>query len=165
MLFRSACFIWGLNFSIRRNALFDAGGFHPDWIPKPLQRFQGDGETGLSLKAIQAGLKALYHPQAAVRHHIPTSRMTMGFFEERAYASGICASYTQIRRKAGREILSQMKQFLVDVFRRKTTSAPSLGNRQLRMECAFKAGYAFHQEEVRRDPSLLDWVLDRKSVV
>lgn len=91
------CFVWGLNFAIRRKALFDLGGFHPDSVPKSLQRFQGDGETGLSLKLRRAGLKALYHPEASVQHEVPASRLTIEYFEQRAYFQGVCDSYTQIR--------------------------------------------------------------------
>ena len=43
-----ANYVWGLNFSIHRQALLDLGGFHPDCIPKHLQHFQGDGETDLA---------------------------------------------------------------------------------------------------------------------
>ena len=53
------CFVWGLNFAIRRNILLDRGGFHPDCLPKPLQLFQGDGETGLSLKLVGGWLLRL----------------------------------------------------------------------------------------------------------
>ena len=53
------CLIWGLNYAIRRQVLFDVGGFHPDNIPKALQRYQGDGETGSSLRVQAAGLTAL----------------------------------------------------------------------------------------------------------
>ena len=55
-------YVWGLNFAIRKSAFEDCGGFHPDCIPKALQRYQGDGETGLSLKIKSKGLRTLYHP-------------------------------------------------------------------------------------------------------
>src|SRR4029077_15714003 len=53
-------YIWGLNFSIRREVFVKCGGFHPDTVPAPLQRYQGDGETGLSLKLKAAGFRTLY---------------------------------------------------------------------------------------------------------
>jgi glycosyltransferase involved in cell wall biosynthesis len=69
--FTDPCFVWGLNFSIRRRVFDDAGGFHPDCVPKALQRYQGDGETGLTLKIKEEGIAALYHPGLAVTHVIP----------------------------------------------------------------------------------------------
>jgi glycosyltransferase involved in cell wall biosynthesis len=42
--------IWGLNYAIRKNTVYELGGFHPDNISPDLQHFQGDGESGLSLK-------------------------------------------------------------------------------------------------------------------
>jgi glucosyl-dolichyl phosphate glucuronosyltransferase len=151
-------YIWGLNFAIRRNILFELGGFHPDCIPKALQRFQGDGESGLRLKAARAGLKALYHPRAAVQHEVPSSRMTVRYFEQRAYYDGVCSSYTQIRQdgrvaKTGAALqhpLRRIKRFLVEATR---------GGVQRQVAKASAEGYRFHQEEVRRDPALLDWVL------
>lgn len=43
-------YIWGLNFSIRKQTMYDCGGFHPDLVPAYLQCWQGDGETGLTKK-------------------------------------------------------------------------------------------------------------------
>src|SRR5712691_10295422 len=77
-------YIFGLNFAIRRETLFAQGGFHPDCLPGPLQRYQGDGETGLSMKIKRSGLKALYHPQASLDHEVPASRLTEAYFAHRA---------------------------------------------------------------------------------
>lgn len=56
-------FIWGLNFCIRKKTLIDLGGFHPDCIPESLQQYQGDGETGLTLKAIYTMPKKVTYPK------------------------------------------------------------------------------------------------------
>src|ERR1035441_5185580 len=34
------CYVWGLNFSIRKKVFHECGGFHPDCLPKSLQRYQ-----------------------------------------------------------------------------------------------------------------------------
>ncbi len=81
-------FVWGLNYSIRRTTLWRLGGFHPDNIPDEIQYFQGDGESGLSFKAEQLGMKALYQPGALVYHQIPASRLTYNYFERRAFTKG-----------------------------------------------------------------------------
>ena len=82
-------FIWGLNFSIRRDVLFDLGGFHPDNLPDHLQHFQGDGETGLSLKARSEGARAIYQPRAIVFHRIPAERLTVCYFQRRQLYQGV----------------------------------------------------------------------------
>ena len=63
------CFVCGLNFSIRKNVFHECGGFHPDLMPKALQRYQGDGETGLSLKIKKIG--TLYGPLSSICRRNP----------------------------------------------------------------------------------------------
>ncbi len=157
-------FVWGLNFSIRKNILFEYGGFHPDNIPKLLQRFQGDGETGLSLNLVRAKVKALYHPQASVQHEIPASRLTAEYFEERALYQGVCDSYTHIRAARGvanagkpwKDSFRRIGTILSRVTSTNTSLAHKLRNRTAD---AYHAGYRSHQQEVRGDPKLLEWVL------
>lgn len=52
--------IWGLNFAIRREVILECGGFHIDLVPKQFMRWQGDGETGLTMKLKAKGYKAVY---------------------------------------------------------------------------------------------------------
>lgn len=156
------CYVWGLNFAIRRKTLFDLGGFHPDCIPKSLQRFQGDGETGLSLKVALAGFKAMYHPRASVQHEVPTSRMTVQYFEQHAYYQGVCDSYTEIR--ANRQCLRPTRTLRKQLGRIKRAVLKTIheiksSEIDRRVSLAYQAGYRFHREEVRRDPRLLEWVL------
>ena len=158
------CFVWGLNFSIRRKVLFDLGGFHPDCIPKHLQRYQGDGETGLSLKIAASGMKAIYDPLASVEHEIPASRLTVEYFVQRAFYQGVCDSYTRIRAEgevvqasgSWKDSFRVIKRSLVEAVRRDRSE---LGEVRARTGKAYRAGYRFHQDEVRRDPKLLEWVL------
>ena len=91
-------FIFGLNFSIRKNTLFELGGFHPDCIPKQYQRFQGDGETGLTMKLKAKELKALYNPKALLHHWVTKERMTFEYIEKRMFYQGVCKSYADIRK-------------------------------------------------------------------
>ncbi len=46
--FISPFHVFGCNFSIRKNILLEAGGFHPDAMPKELIIYRGDGETHVS---------------------------------------------------------------------------------------------------------------------
>jgi glycosyltransferase involved in cell wall biosynthesis len=92
-------FVWGLNFSIRKNVFIELGGFHPDCIPDNLQQYQGDGETGLTIKAISKGYKAFYVPGLELKHYVPAGRLTHSYFKKRAFYQGVCNSYTDIRKK------------------------------------------------------------------
>jgi glucosyl-dolichyl phosphate glucuronosyltransferase len=156
--------IWGLNYAIRRSALLAVGGFHPDNIAKKLQRYQGDGETGSSLRVKHAGLKALYHPAVAVQHLIPTSRLGAAYFEERGFYQGVCNSYTQIRaartvpedRSPRQSPLAWVRDMVREAMRGTPSESEAL---RRRASAAYAAGYRFHQDEVRRDPRLLEWVL------
>lgn len=94
-------YLWGLNFGIRKQALFDLGGFHPDGYPAELLWFRGDGENGVGLGARNAKFRALYNYKALVYHRIPGTRLTPGYFAQRAYCQGISDSYTEFRRNAG----------------------------------------------------------------
>ena len=94
-------FIWSLNMSIRKKTFTECGGLHLCVMPKEYQHFQGDGETGLTMKMKEKGYKAFYHPEVSVEHIIPASRLTFNFFDNRYYYQGICNSYTDIRREYG----------------------------------------------------------------
>jgi len=158
-------YVWSLNFAIRRKAFFDLDGFHPDLVPEALQRFQGDGETGLTMKVARAGLKAIYHPNVCVLHHIPSSRLTPEHFGQRAFFQGVADSYSQIRAvgrprpvrdfHSWQDALRPIKWFLeaahaknIEIYRIKSLT-----------DQAYRAGFQFHQESIREDPSLLEWVL------
>lgn len=165
--------IWGLNFAIRKQTLEMLGGFHPDGVPWELRRYRGDGESAVTRKAKALGLKAIYRPDALVYHRVPQSRLTVEYFERRAYLQGISDSFTTIRANRGLAALSveyaaqdwkaplrwarrSANRLLRTVL--PTLSDPYRGVRQ-RVRAAYEAGYQYHQEEVRNDPALLEWVL------
>jgi glycosyltransferase involved in cell wall biosynthesis len=157
--------IWGLNFSIRKTVFQDCGGFHPDTMPKALQRYQGDGESGLAFKVKEKNLKALYHPDAAVSHMIPASRLTAESFEERAFFQGVCDSYTQIRRE--RRVLPAVERCWKDLVRpakwnlerKMLLRDPTAEGIRRLMTRSHVDGMQFHRNKVREDPVLLEWVL------
>jgi glucosyl-dolichyl phosphate glucuronosyltransferase len=157
-------YIPGANFAIRKAALQACGGFHPDCLPKPLQRYQGNGETGLALKMRARGLKALYHPEAAVRHVIPASRLSPESFEQKGFYQGVGGSYSNIRRngllparpKSWKDHARPMKWKLE---RASLLRNPTAENMRFLVARARFAGRWFHEDEVRKDPKLLAWVL------
>lgn len=89
--------IWGLNFTIRKDVLLSAKGFHPDIVPKEVWFSQGDGETGLTRKLKQEGTKGLFCLAASVRHVIPAERLTIGYLERRYKYQGHCDAYSALR--------------------------------------------------------------------
>jgi glucosyl-dolichyl phosphate glucuronosyltransferase len=166
-------FVWGLSFAIRKQILLDLGGFHPDSMPWELRRYRGDGETAVSLKAKQLGLRAIYQPHALVYHKVTKERITIEYFESRAYLQGISDSYSAIRSNQGlaasatskgrfglKSSFSCMKrlagQWLCSL--RLAREEPYREVKE-RVWKAYLEGYHFHQDEVRHDPELLKWVL------
>lgn len=154
--------VWGLNYAIRRQTLRQRGGFHPDCVPKSLQYFQGDGETGLSRQIAAAGERAAYNPAAIVFHHIGPERMTLDYFDQRCFYQGVCDSYTRIRdgedpsqdKPACSTIVRQWARRL----KRVLIPPPELDAMQGRFHRAYRRGFEFHQACVRSSPTLLHWV-------
>lgn len=163
--------VFGLNFSIRREALYELGGFHPDCISSNLQYYQGDGETGLSLSAIEKGYGAFYQPKALVHHEVASSRMTLEYFDKRYFYAGVCNSYTEVRRNKGFKytilIFGKMKstlRSLYEIIVLRNTDQNKTGNfekkyLQIRFEAMERAGYEFHQKMARKFPIILNWIL------
>lgn len=155
-------FVWGLNFSIRRDAFEECRGFHPDGMPADLLRYRGDGEGGLAYKIAEKGLRTLYQPGALVSHVLPPARLTLVALEQRAFAQGISDSYTKIRQAGavaddvGVTSLGAAERRRLRAAVRRFGSASALHRL---LAAARDAGGRFHREEVRRDPVLLQWVL------
>ena len=156
-----ANYVWGLNFSIRKQALSALGGFHPDSLPTHLQHFQGDGETGLTRKAKAHGYKTIYHPAACIFHQVPKHRMTYEYFERRSFYQGVCDSYADIRANQGispflsKNVLGYIKKLAKKIIVRPTSKELL----QSRFDFFYQKGYQFHQQAVRRHSELLTWVL------
>src|SRR5207237_2704434 len=147
-------YIWGLNFSIRKAVFECCGGFHPDCIPAALQRYQGDGETGLALKVKAAGFRAYYHPGVAVKHVIPATRMTLESFERRGFYQGVSDSYAEIRRE--RRVPTPPRPLWKDVVRPAKWKLerympqrnPTAERLRRLMAFSHSAGMHFHRSEV-----------------
>lgn len=168
-------YVWGLNFIVRKSAFLSLGGFHPDNIPSQYQMFQGDGETGLTRKGAQAGMKALYHPGALVYHEVPASRLTYEYFDKRAYYQGICNSFAACKTEAGiytsptdeganehawHALIRQL--FLL---KKKIESSgkravpPEIETLMNRFAAKTQEGFNFHQMQVRSNPKVKAWVM------
>jgi len=157
-------YIPGANFAIRKGAFSACGGFNPDCMPKPLQRYQGNGETGLALNIRARGLKALYHPEAAVKHVIPASRLTPESFEQKGFYQGVGGSYSNIRRNGclparTKSWRDQLRPIKWNLERKRLLRNPTAEKISFLVARARLAGRWFHENEVRKDPVLLDWVM------
>lgn len=145
----SPFYIFGCNFSIRKNILLEAGGFHPDGMPQNLIRYRGDGETYVSQYIRSKGYKVIYNPKASVYHFVSAGRMTKKYFIQRAYNQGISDSYTDIRDNRRRYFFIKNIKLWLKKY---------LFNKDTAIDKSFVEGYQYHQEQVREDPQLLAWV-------
>lgn len=157
-------YVWGLNFSIRKETLFKVGGFNPECVPKDLQRYQGDGDTGLAWKIKAAGYKIVYQPQALVYHVVPNERLSIDYFVERMFSAGVSDSYTTIRKNRGikfdwkiQEPFCLARKLWRRMASRLSTDPYAIIRQSVRE--AWLQGYLFHQHEARKDPELLKWIL------
>jgi len=165
-------YIWGLNFSIRKQVMDACGGFHPDLVPARLQRWQGDGETGLTMKVKAAGYRADYLQDALLLHLCGPDRLNLEYFKKRAYFQGVCNSFTKIRggqaplcqqsRDARRSLYRRARAVAGGMLRRlqgRTSmwAADSAPIKRMTSD-AEREGWLFHQREVAADCALLEWV-------
>jgi hypothetical protein len=91
--------------------------------------------------------------------------MTPAAFEQRGFYQGVCDSYTRIR-KAGRapdppakSWKDGLRPFKQDFERKRLFKRGDARAVAMLMDRAYVAGVAFHQQEVRTDSALLEWVL------
>ena len=92
--------LYGCGFSIRRDILFQVGGFHPDGFGnRRLIWYRGDGETGLLRKVYAAGYKVIYVPSGLLVHRIPATRLTPAYVRQRGFDQGISDEYSRYREK------------------------------------------------------------------
>ncbi len=166
-------FIWSLNLAIRKEVFVACKGLHCCVMPKEYQHFQGDGESGLTLKFREKNYKAVYHPQVEVSHIIPTSRMTYNFLDNRSFYQGVCNSYTDIRRKHGlycenhnlRDkfwlLRNKISSTVKNIFKTEKYELRDYEKNLIKQRCRFnyESGYNFHQWAVKQNPELLKWVL------
>jgi glycosyltransferase involved in cell wall biosynthesis len=155
--------IFGCNYAVRKETLLKVGGFHPDSMPQSLRRFRGDGESWVSRAIADMGLKSIYNPDASVYHCIPKGRTTFDYFQKRAFAQGISDSYAQIRYPGNGETLKDKIKQLEIALKRTVKRMLFIDRESVKLDRiiakGYKAGFSFHQKEVKNDPELLEWVL------
>lgn len=155
--------VWGCNFSIRKDVLLQAGGFHPDGMPQELIRFRGDGETHVSRFVEMSGMKCVFHAGASVYHKVTPERMTIKYFYQRGFNQGISDSYTSLREAQNTEETiekNRLRNIFVSAVR---NVARFFEGRELRLALealckGHKEGFAYHQQVYRDDLEVREWV-------
>lgn len=165
-------YVWGCNFNVRRAVLEAARGFHPDGVPAERIRWRGDGESHIARLVRERGWPTLFDGAASVRHAVTARRMTLDYFEERAYAQGVSDSYTRIRCVGGavlpwhQQVFAAVRRLVAPLREQKLirdapadTATLEWRNALRVVRRAYLHGMVFHQAEVAHDPDLLAWVL------
>lgn len=177
-LFMSPMYVFGCNFSIRKKIFLEYDGTYPDYFDERYRQFQGNGESGLSLKLYNAGYLAMYNPLAKIDHLIPNTRLTIDYFCWKRYYNGIHNSYQAIRQMHGlgkpmnidnkssnvkkglkciQNKLVNIRQFVKDVI---LPGEPrEIVKLRKKIEKSYREGFVYHQREVQKDPKLHEWVL------
>lgn len=79
----------GVNWAAFARDLKNAGRFDPRKGPGSPTNSVGQ-ETDMQKRLLERGLRGLYVPDAKVWHHVPASRCSIEWAQQRAYRSGVC---------------------------------------------------------------------------
>jgi len=160
-------FVWGCNFSIRKQTLLDTGGFHPDSMPEEFKFYRGDGESYVTRWVQKKGMKSIYNPFASVYHFVPKSRMTLNYFKKRSFNQGISDSFSYMRengkiveKKIEKEPFN-LRQF-VRYYYLMVFKNQSLEFIKKRIQESYLNGLVLHFDISKSDSNLSDWILKNK---
>ena len=155
-----ANYVWGCNFAILKSVLLEEGGFHPDAMPDGLLKYRGDGEAAVWQAVSKKGYKTQFNPKASVNHLVSTSRMRIEYLYRRGYIQGISSSYAHTRKNKKINIISdgiyRKNMLFKNKLRKMLKSTPKILDAYLK---GHEDGYAYHQNELKIDAALIDWVL------
>ena len=148
-------YIFGCNFSIRKETLISAGGFMPDCMPSHLMKYQGNGETHVSNYVAEHGLKAWFTPKATVYHTAPCARMTYHYVGFIRFRQGISDAFVLLRRRGYVKFSNLIKLYLLKLKRIFTPSKSVLD-----YYCNLRDidGHIFLYKSALKDKSLMQWI-------
>jgi hypothetical protein len=177
-------YVYGCNFSIRKDIIVKAGGFHPDGMPSRLLILRGDGETYISeyIKK-NTKYKTIFNPGAKIYHMISKDRLTLNYLYKRAFAQGISQSYSKLRARYINKLKSVLKysentffynlkfpdiKYWTDTFfgfiavrLLDSLAATNINSRKITdfiIKKGISDGYAFHQKEFNKNKVISGWV-------
>lgn len=142
-------YVFGCNFSIRKDVLLEAGGFHPDGMPQEIIKYRGDGENYVSKFVMDNGYKTIYNPKASVYHFVSNDRMTKKYFAQRSFNQGISDSYTDIRNGQRRNFFKIKLKFFIKKY---------LLGKDIEIDEQFIIGYEYHKNEAKKNGQLMEWI-------
>jgi glycosyltransferase involved in cell wall biosynthesis len=85
----------GANIACRRELLEEVGGFDPA-LDRSGDNLLSSGDVYLQRLITEAGHSCYYQPAAAVRHHVPASRLERRWFVRRYYWQGVSDAVMEI---------------------------------------------------------------------
>ena len=152
--------VWGCNFAIRKSVLVEAGGFHPDLMPKELIQYQGDGETHVSRYIAENGLKCMFHPGASIHHKVTPERMTHSYFRQRGYSQGVSDSYTALRNQnlSGGNLMLRGALWVWRKLKNRIFLSAEARQALDEFKQGHHEGYVYHQDCYKNDPEIRAWV-------
>ena len=85
----------GANMAVPARVLREIGGFHPS-LDRVGRRMLSSGDVFLQQQVLGRGLDCLYHPDMAVDHLVPVSRLCQDWFVKRYYWQGVSDAVMQL---------------------------------------------------------------------
>lgn len=151
-------YVWGCNYSIRKQLLFEIGGFHPDGMPPDLMHLRGDGESYVSSEVIRRGKCVRFTPGATIHHFTPISRMTATYMWERGFRQGISKTYSTIRR-FGRLGFREATALWISIIKSGLASCGTSNEGKKSLLNGYIAGIRWHMRHCRSNADTLAWIL------
>lgn len=84
---RNAYCVYGANMAFRKSLFAEIGGFREDLGVAGRSLLRGD-DTEFVVRAVQAGKRIVYAPQAVVHHKVPARRMRLSYFRQMLFQTG-----------------------------------------------------------------------------
>jgi len=109
------CRLHGANIAFPKNLLKDMGGFQVD-LGRKGNNLLSNEEFLVQQQLVDKGYSCFYHPEIAVSHHVPASRLTKDFFVNRLYWEGISKAIVQMHQESPSN-LQRLRRTVSRVFR------------------------------------------------
>jgi len=152
-------FVWASNFGCKKSIFVECGGFAPDGFAGDLVLYNGMGETWFAKNVADQGYRIVYVPGMTAKHFVAAYRFKDEYFKARHYYYGITASFDAIRKHGNVDsilllVVKQIKSWF-GCAKQLLTNHDRMAVLKKR---AFFQGYYDHQQAVRHNPELLDYV-------